>query len=130
MRRSAVLVAALLPALASAHHSYASFDLEERSLLSGRLLDVLWENPHIVFIVEAEGERIRVEWVTLSGAERTGVHQGQFSAGDSIEIIASRHEDPAIKVMTVVKEIRLPASNWRWESPRNRGARPLGTDSP
>lgn len=130
MRAPAVLVAALLPPLASAHHSYASFDLEERSLLSGRLLHVLWENPHIVFTVEAEGERIRVEWVTLSGAERTGVQEAQFSAGDTIEIIASRHENPDINVMTVVKEIRLPASNWRWESPRNRGARPAGTDRP
>lgn len=132
MRSVAIIgvVLALLSTGAAAHHSYADFDRDERYILQGTLTHVLWANPHIVFTVEHEGRSVRVEWITLTGAERTGVHAGQFEIGDEIIVTGSRHQDPDMLVMTVLKEISLPAKQWRWENPRNDSFGEPGDDQP
>ena len=49
-----ILCAGSLPA--SAHHSYAMFDMQKSSQITGTLKDVAWNNPHIAVIVMVPGE--------------------------------------------------------------------------
>jgi hypothetical protein len=112
--RLVALLAVIYAPLAGAHHSYAGYEPDERSVLSGTLTDVLWANPHIILSV-ADGERTtRVEWITLTGAEITGVTRDQLAIGAPIVVTGSRNPDPAVPVMTIVKEIELPGTGWRW----------------
>ena len=46
-----------------AHHSFAMFDQEKTSQLTGDLKDVSWNNPHITMIVVVPGDNGQaVEW--------------------------------------------------------------------
>ena len=121
MRRitSAVIIVALLwaarPVLA--HHSYADYDRTERYALRGIITDIHWANPHILFTVNDGASDTRIEWITLTGAEKTSVAQDQFTVGDEVVVIGSRNRNPAVNIMTVIKELHLPAKNWQWVVP-------------
>ena len=100
-----------------AHHSYAAYDADERYELRGVVKDIHWANPHILFTV-SDGERdMRIEWITVTGAELTKVSKEQFAVGDPIVVIGSRNRDPAVAIMTVIKEIQLPTRHWTWVKP-------------
>jgi hypothetical protein len=110
------LLATTAAPLAGAHHSYAGFEVDERHVLSGTLTDIEWGNPHIILHVSDGTRTTRVEWMTLTGAEKTGVTREQFSPGERIVVTASRNRDPEIAVMAIVKEVELPDDAWRWPS--------------
>lgn len=117
MRPLALLLWWLVAHTATAHHSYADYDRDERYELRGVLTEIHWANPHIVFTV-SDGERATsIEWITLTGAELTGVQQDRFAVDDNLVIIGSHNRNPDVHIMTVIKEIRLPASGWHWVSP-------------
>lgn len=126
MRLLALLLLWLVANAATAHHSYADYDRAERFELRGVLTDLHWANPHIVLTVSDGGRDTRIEWITLTGAELTGVQQERFVVGDAVAIIGSRNRNPDVRIMTVIKEIRLPASGWRWVSPSETN-RPIQT---
>ncbi|MES2607100.1 MAG: DUF6152 family protein [Pseudomonadota bacterium] len=117
------LIAALLVLMsgdALAHHSYADYDRAERYELRGVLTDIHWANPHILFTV-SDGERsIRIEWITVTGAEVTSVSKEQFAIGDAVLFIGSRNRNPDVQTMTVIKEVQLPGKDWRWVSPSEK----------
>ena len=53
----------LAPAAASAHHSFAMFDQNTTTQLTGTLKDVAWNNPHIAMIVLVPGDNGQAaEW--------------------------------------------------------------------
>lgn len=107
-----------------AHHSYADYDRTERFELHGTLTAIHWANPHIVFTVN-NGERdIRIEWITLTGADKTSVAKEQFAVGDEMVVIGSRNRRPELQIMTVIKELRLPGKNWQWLLPGEPPSRP------
>lgn len=107
----------LVASLAQAHHSYADFDRAERFELNGVITDIHWGNPHILLTVHNGEYDVRVEWVTTAGADKTGVENGRFVRGDRITVVGSRHLDPSVHIMTLVKELRLPQHQWQWVSP-------------
>jgi len=102
---------------AHAHHSYAGYNREESFELNGTIVDIQWSNPHILLVVNNGFENIRVEWVTINGAEKTGVNPNQFTIGDPITVIGSRNTNPEIHTMTLVKELLMSEKNWHWISP-------------
>ena len=105
---------------AAAHHSYADFNLEQNFEIRGVLTAVHWANPHILLTVSSGNTMMRVEWVTTVGADVTGVSPDQFSVGDRITIIGSRHRNPDTYSMARVMEIRLDDKNWLWQSPESQ----------
>jgi hypothetical protein len=119
MLRLLILLTLWLPPMHSAwaHHSYADYDRNERFELHGTLKEIHWANPHIIFIVTTGESDVRVEWITVNGAERTGVSSDSFVVGDELVVIGSRHRDPQMLVMTVLKELRLPQKNVEWKNP-------------
>jgi len=62
-----ILCAGVLPA--SAHHSFAMFDMTKSSQITGTLKDVAWNNPHTSLIVMVPGEngQAAAEWHLESG---------------------------------------------------------------
>lgn len=100
-----------------AHHSYADYDSAERYVLHGTITEIHWGNPHILFMIHSDTGDMRVEWVTLTGAEKTAVTKQQFAVGDQMVVVGSRNNNPQRHIMTLVKELRLPAKHWRWQSP-------------
>jgi hypothetical protein len=123
MAKASILFASIATTLvvavpvALAHHSYADFDREQSFELAGIISAVHWGNPHILLTVDAGDHTVRVEWVTTAGADRTGVARERFQPGDHIVVVGSRHRDPEVPVMTLVKELRLPLHDWQWLSP-------------
>lgn len=118
-RHYAALLAVLLggPTSAQAHHSYEDYIREERYEFSGVIVEVHWGNPHILLTVRSANESMRIEWITTAGADKTGVAREQFAVGESLTIIGSRNRDADTHVMTLVKELAMPATAWRWISP-------------
>jgi Family of unknown function (DUF6152) len=100
-----------------AHHSYAEYDRYERHELRGTIEEIHWANPHIVFILKTKTERVEIDWITVTGAERTGVYKKQFTIGDEMVVIGSRHRNPKSLIMTVIKELHVPAKNLSWINP-------------
>ena len=41
---------------AAAHHSTGAYDMDHQVTLAGTLKSVNWSNPHITFVVEADGK--------------------------------------------------------------------------
>lgn len=118
IRHCITILLALCAAPAGAHHSYADFDTETRFVLSGTLTDVQWTNPHILLFV-SDGQRTwRVEWVTITGADVTAVSREQFTPGEAITLVGSRHRNAAVPVVARVQQINLPDDNWHWEPTR------------
>lgn len=114
-----LLVSALACACAPviAHHSEADFVRDEHYSLDGIITAVQWSNPHILLTVRNGGQLIRVEWVTTAGAERTGVARERLVPGNRIVVTGSRHRNPEARTMGLIKELAMPAQDWRWISP-------------
>ena len=116
------LLLAAVPVLA--HHSYADYDRAERFELRGILTEIHWGNPHIILMVRANSTDMRIEWITLTGADKTGVSKNQFAVGDGVIVIGSRNKNPDRQVMTLVKELQIPLKRFQWKVPSATGARP------
>ncbi|MDR0781831.1 MAG: hypothetical protein LBF16_14280 [Pseudomonadales bacterium] len=107
-----------------AHHSYAGFDPEERSVFEGTITGIFWGNPHILLDLDDGNTSMRIEWITVTGARQTGVGAERFHTGDRLSVIGSRNRNPDIHVMTAIKALRLPADDWQWISPSLQEKRP------
>jgi len=92
LRSIAVLCVALLPAIASAHHSFAStFDVAVMNELEGEVMNVRWKNPHVLFTLKAaaaDGSEVlyQVESHSLSIMRRTGITSNALQVGDKIKV--------------------------------------------
>jgi|GEM_PF-769712 len=118
------LVLLFFSQLSLAHHSEAGFDPEQRYVFEGVITDIFWGNPHILFTVDDGTTAMRIEWVTVAGADKTQVEASRFHRGERMIVIGSRNVDPAISVMTSIKELQLPEQDWQWVSPSVRRTRP------
>ena len=119
-RLGASLVAvstAICAPLAGAHHSYAGYDPAERYVFSGTVTEIQWGNPHILLFVSDGAQTLKLEWMTLNGAEVTGVAREQFSVGERITVTGSRNRNPEIAIITIIKQIDLPDDGWTWKRP-------------
>lgn len=91
-RLISVICIIFLPAVASAHHSFAStFDVATVNELEGEVMSVRWKNPHVVFtlnVVDSEGEEAlyQIESHSLSIMRRTGVTPDELQVGDKVRV--------------------------------------------
>ena len=93
MRTVATLLLAIcLPFVATAHHSRAEYSQEAREF-EGKLLRILWRNPHPGFTIEtvaADGrvETLEVEgWSSLYTFDRAGITRDRFAEGDIVRVV-------------------------------------------
>lgn len=61
----ATLCLALTAGIASAHHSFAMFDSDHQVLLTGKVVEFTWQNPHVYIHLEAPNAKSGKlsEWV-------------------------------------------------------------------
>ncbi|HEY5622280.1 MAG TPA: DUF6152 family protein [Gammaproteobacteria bacterium] len=90
-RVSAVLLAALLPLTASAHHSLLGYDLSQVVEFEGEVTGVFWRNPHVRITVRAiddnGAERIwTVEGSPVNAMERAGINEAIVSVGERVKL--------------------------------------------
>ena len=89
---TACVVAALLPADGSAHHSVAAgFDTQQMIELEGELTGIRWQNPHILLTLVVAGSDGRaVSWelesLSANGIGRTGIVRDMFRLGDRVKV--------------------------------------------
>jgi hypothetical protein len=89
---ASLLMMLALPLVAAAHHSRAEYTEEAREI-EGRLVRVLWRNPHPGFTVEsvaADGGVMTWEvegWSSLYMFDRAGISRDRFREGDVIRVV-------------------------------------------
>lgn len=90
---SLALLGAAWAGVASAHHSFATFDEHSTKTLVGTVKEVQWTNPHIwvQVLVKDPDTGKDVEW-SIEGGSPNGLHrQGwkrtDIKQGDAIELI-------------------------------------------
>ena len=130
MTRTAIRLAAIAGCLvwgpAHAHHGYALFDRCTDVALEGEITSVSWVNPHIVIDLKTKDvPAYRVEWFSLTQLQQAGVADA-LKAGDQVVIRGSAMRDPAMKVLSLVSEIRRPSDGWGW----TRAPRPAPAGCP
>jgi len=89
-------------------------------VLEGTITAVHWGNPHILLTVNDGQQDMRIEWITTTGASKTGVEPSQFTAGDHIIVTGSPHRNPQQRIMTLIKTLQMPTKQWQWVSPSSR----------
>ena len=89
----ATLVASLLPLATTAHHSVRAFyDDVNVSEIEGRIANIRWRNPHVLFRIERLGENGETEiWEVESGpvnfVERDGVTRDDLTEGEQVRVV-------------------------------------------
>lgn len=112
---------------AVSHHSYAMFDRCTFVTIEGRVSEIHWVNPHIVFNVELENEEpFRVEWFALNSLARRDVNvtTDDLKAGDSVVVTGMVAKDPEVRIMTMLTGVHVPTTGWSWGQLREDGERP------
>ena len=95
VRASWIFVFALVPALASAHHSVAAwFDSSRTQEIEGVVTDIKWQNPHVRFFMRApssQGEEVvwEIETLSVSGISRWGISDDLLAIGDRVRVSGS-----------------------------------------
>lgn len=75
---------------ASAHHSFATFDMTKQMTLSGAVKEFQWQNPHIwIYLVVKDGagsQQWEIEGGSLLGLKRDGWSKDSFKPGDTVTL--------------------------------------------
>lgn len=112
MKKIAIAFAVCLLAggAAFAHHSHASFDVNNEVTIEGTVTQVLWTNPHSLLFLDAKvaGDSTMKRWVveapSPNGLTRAGWTRELIKVGDKISASGSpsRSGQPMILVRQVV----------------------------
>jgi hypothetical protein len=87
---AAVSAVLLMPAFASAHHSFAAeFDYDATGSVKGEVIEVLFVNPHVryfVAVVDENGEEViwDTQTMSLSALTRFGWTKDTIRVGDNV----------------------------------------------
>jgi hypothetical protein len=97
---------------ASAHHSYAMYDLARKATVQGTVASVEWTNPHIwVWVAVDDGHGVSVLYAFESNAPSElsrffGWHKGILNVGDAIRVeyspLKSGNNGGALRTITFV----------------------------
>ena len=89
-----------LPSIAFAHHSRAAYDTDVVTVVEGKLVDVRWRNPHIVFTLSVTDKNGgHADWRMGAGSiymlGRGGLNEDSFRTGQLVRVAGhlSKHEE-------------------------------------
>ena len=90
----ATLCLALSAGLAFAHHSFAMFDSDHQILLSGKVTQFTWQNPHVYIHLEAKDAKGKTSVWTIECANpgilnRTGWKFNMIKKDDRITAVVA-----------------------------------------
>jgi hypothetical protein len=100
-----------LSSTASAHHSFAMYDMEHQQKFSGKVTRFDWTNPHVYIELDAKDEKGKakhwtIECANISILGRIGWTFNMIKPGDTITVIvAPLHSGQA---GALLKQVTLP----------------------
>ena len=108
------IVALLAGQTASAHHSFATFDLVKEITLKGTIKEVQFTNPHVwLQVLVPNGKGGQIEWSIEAGAPgmllRTGWKPNSLKPGDPVTVVTH----PAKNGMPTGSLVRVTAPGGR-----------------
>jgi len=116
------LAAALaLGATVSAHHSFgATYQITKEIKLEGKLVQVVYRNPHSFVHIEAPDEngvkqRWAIEWGGTAQLANQGVKRQTLNVGDELVITARPSRTPGEYRVLMVRLVR-PSDGFAWGS--------------
>ena len=118
-----VVVTLALGAVASAHHSFAAYYFEDRSIqVEGNIVDVQFKAPHTWVHIDGRDEsgkekRFAAEWANPSRLERGGMTKDTLKVSDFVRIWGSPSREPNDGKLHL-KRILRPSDGWEWQQGR------------
>ena len=115
-----IVASSILVGRSSAHHSFAAtYEVDKRITIEGKLVEFMYRNPHSFVKVEApddKGEMVTwaVEWGGGAQLSHDGVSRDTLKPGDHVIIGGNPGRDPAdhrIRMSSIVR----PSDGWKWE---------------
>jgi hypothetical protein len=110
---------------AEAHHSYSEFDDTKTVEISGKLVDLAWQNPHARIIVQtadAAGKPVtwEVESAGLNNFTRMKVPLEMFKVGDTVKVAGwpSKRSDVRMYGTNLLSGDGRELVMWRYSKPR------------
>jgi hypothetical protein len=103
-RASAVgCVSLLIAAPAAAHHSFAKFDRQRSIELEGQLVEVRWQNPHVLFTLntraaDGQAQTWHLETASPGILRRTGVGPELVAIGDRVKVAGNPAVDGSFEL--------------------------------
>jgi DNA/RNA endonuclease YhcR with UshA esterase domain len=103
----------------AAHHSYAAtYDVSKEVKLTGKLVQLVYRNPHSFVHIEAPDpdgtmQRWAVEWSGTSQLDNQGVKREVLKVGDQIVIVGRPSRVPGEYRALMVSLIR-PSDGFTW----------------
>src|SRR5688500_10187457 len=127
MKRMVVagIIAAVVAGSAYAHHSFARYYFEDRSVtIAGELAVLAYRGPHAWVhsdVRDAEGTvtRYAAEWSNPNRLTRDNITRETLKAGDHVIIDGSPGRIPEENKVHL-KHIRRPSDGWTWPASRGR----------
>ena len=124
MMRSVLRLLALAAALAmgttaSAHHSFgATYDVNKEVKLEGKLMQIVYRNPHSFVHVQALDDkgmpqRWAIEWGGTSQLANAGVKRETLKVGDAVVITARPSRTPGEFRVLMLSLVR-PSDGFSW----------------
>lgn len=121
MRQMMLFVAAtaLMGATLSAHHSYgATYNVSGELTLKGRLVQIVFRNPHSFVHVQAPDEhgvsqRWSVEWSGTAQLDRQGIKRESLRVGDDVVIVARPSRVPG-EFRALMVSLQRPLDGFTW----------------
>ena len=115
----AVATALAIGTTASAHHSFgATYEISKEIKLEGKLVQVVYRNPHSFVHIEAPDangvkQRWAVEWGGTAQLSNQGVKRNSLSVGDELVITARPSRAPGeFRVLMVT--LTRPSDGFGW----------------
>jgi hypothetical protein len=106
-----VFCCGLLPALATAHHSFAMFDNDNHILLRGTVTHFQWTNPHVYIGLEVQEhdgttKRWTIECANPGILMRIGWKHNMIKEGQEITVVVAPLRNG--KAGALLKQVKLP----------------------
>jgi len=88
---------ALMALVASAHHSFATFDPLHPRTLAGTIREVQWVNPHVWLVITVPRDGGADDWTLeapgVAEVKRNGWSRDSFKTGDKVSITIAPKRD-------------------------------------
>jgi len=118
------LVAALAGSQASAHHSYAAYEMDRVLELAGVLESFEVVAPHsLIRIKTGDGRAVLMEWLAPPGLQRRGVDASMLKQGDRVVVTGNPHRDFAVNGVLNFQSVTRPSDGLTWTAARQAGSR-------
>lgn len=101
---AALLLATLAAAPAYAHHGWSSYDDSKPVTLTGKLVEVNYQNPHATVRIDANGKRWLAVLAPISRMQARGATADKVAVGKQVTLVGypSKEHDDELRAERIV----------------------------